>query len=228
MNSDYFKLPWHKKITFVIISFFKNLLSGIKTFCIGFLKFIRNVFVASIKGIKSFFTNFFNGDIITKLSYFILGIAHIFRGQVVRGILYFVLEVLFILFMVFFGDNYLSMFFENMFTGGNVGRVETTDFWNEELGIYDKLLGDNSFIIILYGVLTLLVIVFFLIIHNSVTNQSYQLQKLKENGKKPVNFKKDLSELFDNKFHFTLLAIPILGLLIFTISKNKRFEDSLK
>ena len=37
------------------------------------------------------------------------------------------------------------MFLENLLTGGNVGRVEThvSDVWNEELGEYVKVAGDN-------------------------------------------------------------------------------------
>ena len=80
-----------------------------------------------------------------------MGIGHIFRGQIVRGIFYLLLEVGFILYMVFFGGNYFVMCLENMFTGGNVGRVETTveDVWNEELGEFVKVSGDNSFLIIM-------------------------------------------------------------------------------
>ena len=217
MDLDYFKLPWYKKVLYVILNFLKGLYKGFVQFWKALFKLSKSATLKTIKGIKGFFANFFHGNLISKTSYFILGFGHIFRGQVVRGISYFALEVLFILYMIFFGGNYLSMFFENMFTGGNVGRIETSDFWNEQLGIYDKLLGDNSFHIILYGVLTFVVIGFFMIIYFGSIKQSYQLQELKTKGKRPNNLIKDINELFDNKFHFTLLAVPMIGLLIFTI-----------
>lgn len=217
MDLNYFKLPWYKKILYKISHFFKGIGKGFINFWIslakGFLEIIKKIG----KSIKNFGISFYKGNIVTKLSYIFLGLGHIFRGQIVRGIIYFVLEIGFIAFMMLFGENYLSMFFKNIFTGGNIGLVETHDFWNEELGIYDKMTGDNSFHIILYGVLSLCIIVFFVMIYLNATIESYELEQNKIIGKKADNFKKDVNNLLDNRFHITLLAIPMLGLLMFTI-----------
>ena len=72
--------------------------------------------------------------------------------QVIRGCVYLAVQILFILYMVFFGGNYIILFFENFFTGGNVGRIETyvSNEWDYELSEYKKVPGDNSFHIILY------------------------------------------------------------------------------
>lgn len=217
MDLNYFRLPWYKKITYNLSKFFKSFGQGFVEFWCNLFKIIAKFFVGCAKGVKDFALNFYHGDLLTKISYFFLGIGHFFRGQKVRGIFYFLLELLFILYISLFGGRYLVMFLENMFSGGNVGRVETSDFWNDEEGIWDKLTGDNSFHIVLYGVLTLLAIIFFFMVYFAATRESYELEQIKIIGKKPDNFKKDVNNLLDNKFHLTLLSIPMIGLLIFTI-----------
>ena len=221
MSLDKYRLPWYKKFIFAIGRFFANL--G-KKFGIGFAGFFVNIYrtLASLVKkaglfLKDYFVNFVRGNALTKVSYFFLGFGHLFRGQVVRGIIYSVLQILFILCMIFFGGKYLGMFFQNFFTGGNIGVNETHDFWNDELGIYDKVMGDNSFHIILYGILTMFIILFFLAVYFIQAKESYQLEQYKIIGKKPDGFKKDISNLLDSKFHLTLLALPMIGLFVFTI-----------
>lgn len=145
-----------------------------------------------------------------------MGAGHITRGQTVRGIVYLLTEAAYIAFMVLFGGNFLSMFFENFFTGGNVGRVETAIRENE-LGLEVKVAGDNSFHIILYGILTLFITAFFVLLWVSSVRESYRLQKLKEQGKKPNDFCRDVAAFLDDKFHITLLALPFVGLFLFTV-----------
>ena len=110
--------------------------------------------------VKDFFTSFAEGDATTKASYLVMGLGHLRRGQVARGLIYLTAQLLFILYTTLFGGRYLAMFFENLFTGGNVGRTEThvSDIWDEELGEFVKVAGDNSFHIVLYGILSVFVI----------------------------------------------------------------------
>lgn len=217
MDFEIYKYSAFKRFLIRVGRFFKGLGTGFVNFFINLGKLFVSLFVKLFAAIKSFGLNFVKGNILTKASYLIMGLSHFFRGQIVRGFIYLILEVGFICYMVFFGGNYLSMFFQNFFGGGNIGRVETSDFWNEELGIYDKLPGDNSFHIILYGILTLFVILFFIMTYFQVTKESYDLEQNTIIGKKPVNFKRDVNNLLDNKFHITLLSIPMIGLFMFTI-----------
>lgn len=217
MDLSYYRMSPTQRFIHKISSFFKNLGKNIAGFFVNIFKCIIAFFVNIGHGCKEFAKNFIFGDALTKASHFIIGLSHLFRGQIVRGIVYLFLEVAFIVYMIMFGGNYLSMFFENFFSGGNVGRIETSDFWNEELGAYDKIVGDNSFLIFLYGILTLFVIVFFLICYVNATRESYELEQYYIIGKKPKNFKSDVGSLLDNKFHITLLSLPMVGLFFFTI-----------
>ena len=169
--------------------------------------------------VKQYFSNFVHGNIQTKLAYLLMGVGHIGRGQTARGIIYLMLEALFVLYMVFFGGHYLGMFFENFFTGGNVGRVEThvSGVWDPELGEYVKIAGDNSFHIVLYGILSLFVLLFFAITYFRSVRENYDLEEAAIIGRRPDGIRRDIARLGDGKFHVTLLSLPMVGLFFFTI-----------
>ena len=217
MDLGYYKMTPSQRVKHKISGFFKNIGKGFAGFFIRIFKAVIGFFTSIGRGVKEFALNFWHGDALTKSSHLFIGLSHLFRGQVVRGIMYLALEAAFIAYMVLFGGNYLAMCFENLLGGGNIGRVETQDFWNEEEGFYDKLIGDNSFLILLYGILTLFVILFFVICYISATRESYKLEQYYIIGKKPISFKGDIGNLLDNKFHITLLSLPMVGLFMFTI-----------
>ena len=217
MDLSYYQLTTAQKIKRKVSTFFKNLGSGIAGFFVRIFKAVIGVFLGIGKGFKEFGLNFWHGDALTKSSHFVLGLSHLFRGQIVRGIIYMLLEAAFIGYMILFGGNYLAMCFENFLGGGNIGRTETHNFWNDDLGYYDKVAGDNSFLILLYGILTLFVIIFFIMLYISATKESYNLEQYYIIGKKPQDIKGDIGHLLDNKFHITLLSLPIVGLFIFTV-----------
>ncbi len=169
--------------------------------------------------ISDFFAHFREGDALTRASYAVMGLGHLFRGQVGRGVIYLSLQILFILFMVLFGGRYLSLFFENFFTGGPVGRVEThvSDVWDPDLGEFVKVAGDNSFHILLYGILSLLVAGIFFLIYLRSVKEAFALEELSIIGRRPDGLRRDLTRLLDDRFHITLLSLPLLGLLVFTV-----------
>ena len=111
----------------------------------GFFKAIFKAIVGFFtgigKGVANYGKTFVKGDWATKLSYLIFGIGDIHKGKYYKGILYFLSEVLYILYMVFFGWTYLKDF-------GTLGTVETT-YKND--GIFQTpVYGDNSMLILLY------------------------------------------------------------------------------
>lgn len=168
---------------------------------------------------RQFFVGLKDGDLLTKCSYLVMGAGHIFRGQLAKGILYLATQAAYILYIVKFGGRYLSMFFENFFTGGTVGRVETqiSDVWDEELGQYVKIVGDNSFHIVLYGILSVLITLIFATIYLNSVKESYALEELSDIGAPIPTAKQTIGGLLDKNFHLTLLSLPLLGLLAFTV-----------
>ena len=180
---------------------------------------IRGFLRRRVRAVRGYFARFREGDGVTRASYLIMGLAHLLRGQVARGILYFGAQALFIAYMVTFGGSYLGMFFENFFTGGPLGRVETSvsDVWDPALGEYVKIAGDNSFHVLLYGVLSILVTLFFLSLYARSTREAYELEEASIIGRRPDGLRQDIARLGDSRFHLTLLSLPMAGLLFFTV-----------
>ena len=50
-----------------------------------------------------------------------------------------------------------------------------------------------------------------------VVSSNYQLQKIREAGKKTNNFVQDINVYLNEKFYVTLLTLPVLGVVVFTI-----------
>ncbi|MCD8026918.1 MAG: sugar ABC transporter permease [Clostridiales bacterium] len=175
-----------------------------KAFGRGFVKF----FVGIGKGFRNYGTNFVKGDWATKLSYIIFGFGDFHKGKYYKGILYFLTEVLYILYMIFFGWGYLCKF-------PTLGTVETYTYMD---GIIPKTVyGDNSMLILLYSVLTIVITVAMLAMYISNTKDAYKMEQLRAEGKTPTSFKTDIKEFMDGKYHITMLSFPVLLIGIFNI-----------
>ncbi len=201
------------------VRFGRSFVAGVKAAPRRILGGIGGFFRRRAEGVRGFFRRLREGDGITRLSYLVMGAGHMRRGQLMRGLLYLAAEVLFTLYMIFFGGNYLVLFFENFFTGGPIGRVETSisGEWDPDLGEYVKIPGDNSFHIVLYGILSLFVVLFFVLVYLRSTREAYDLEEAVLIGRHPDGFRRDLSRLGDGQFHLTLLSLPMVGLFFFTV-----------
>ena len=147
---------------------------------------------------------FHEGDWKTRLSYLVMGAGSFARGQWGRGLLFFLFQTVFNLYMVNFGCAYLGKL-------NTLGTIET--YKEGRKTVY----GDNSFFILLYGVLTLFFIAAFLYTWRVNIKQNRISQKILASGKKLKTTKDDLRSLADEQFHKTLLALPTLGVFVFTI-----------
>ena len=187
-----------KKFIFSIPGFFKKLGKGIwnkvKGFAIGFVQFFRDLFLT-----------FKNGDYKTKVSYFIMGFGSVMRGQILRGILFFLMEVVFIWYMIATGGYYVG----KLNSLGTTQPIQTVDG--------TVVPGDNSFKILLYGVLTLFFIAAFIYTWYLNVKQNRINEQIIKDGKKLASSGDDLRSLVDKNFNATLLALPTLGIIIFTV-----------
>lgn len=215
--SEYYAMNSAQKLLY-------NLKKGILGFPKAFVSFFGNLFRGLgrfgknlAKGIGRYLAGFAAGDLRTKGSYIIMGLGHIGRGQTARGILYLVLQILFNLYMIGFGAPILGKFFYGFFTGGTIGNVPMTEVWDENLQDFVRNTPDNSFKVLLYGILTIIVIALFLALYFSSVRQSRKLEAMKKAGLRPTDLKADVADLMDNRFHVTLLSLPMLGLFVFTV-----------
>ena len=153
-----------------------------------------------------------DGSAVTRVSFVFMGFGYISRGQFVKGALYFLTQAAFLLFMIFFGGRYIAHLFS-----GDLGTKLSGEVWNENLQIFEKVRGDNSFLILLYGVVSLVLVGFFLVIWAMNINGSYENDLRIRRGESVRSLKEDLHILLNEKFHLPLLALPFLGLMIFTV-----------
>lgn len=169
---------------------------------------IVKFFVCVGKGFKNYGTTFVKGDWATKLSYIIFGVGDLSKGKYYKGILYFLLEALYILYMVFFGGQYIA----------KVGTLGTVKSHIEYVGRAPKtVLGDNSMLILLYSVLTIVITIIFFVIYISNIKDAYKHQQMRAEGKKPSTLKEDVRDFLDGKYHITLLSFPTLLIGVFNI-----------
>ena len=194
----------------IILGFLKNLPANILKGIINIGKGIALFFYTIFAGIGKFFSILIKGDFRTKFSFLIMGFGNAFRGQIVRGFLYLAIQLCYFMFMINFGWDYLK----NIKSLGNVAMGETFD---ESQGIYIMSEGDNSMKILLFSVVTLVISFAFLIFYCSNVFSSYKAQKLQENGKTLPKFKDDVKALFNEKYHITLLSLPTIMVISFTV-----------
>jgi len=161
---------------------------------------------------KGVFSAFRNGSNATRLSFFVMGGGQLLRKQYVKGVIYLSLQILFFAYLFGFGGNYLLHFFS-----GNLGTNVSGERWNEQLQIFEKVVGDNSFLILLYGVMTLVLIAAFFIVWAMNVKGSYENDLRIREGKELMSFRDDLKSLANEKLYAPLLIIPFIGLLIFTV-----------
>ena len=201
---DYLKLTGFSKLGYKLKKFF----TGIPGRLAGALKGLGLWFVKLFRGIGSALADlgstFVHGDWKTKLSYLVMGFGSCARGQWGRGILFFLFQTVFNLYMVNFGVAYLGKL-------NTLGTIET--YLVGRKTVY----GDNSFFILLYGVLTLFFVLAFLYTWYMNVKQNRVSEQILKSGKKLKSTKDDLKSLMDEQFHKTLLALPTLGVTVFTI-----------
>jgi arabinogalactan oligomer/maltooligosaccharide transport system permease protein len=160
---------------------------------------------------RNFITIFTKGDVFSKLSYLVCGAANMRHGQIIKGILFFLLEVAYIVFMVLRGGHMLR---DLTTLGDNLQGMQ----FNEALGIYEMQQGDNSMLILLSGVVALVVTLSFASVWLFSIFSGENARKRQAEGKHVNNFLQDVKSLTNENVRFLLLAIPVIGLLVFTVT----------
>ena len=201
---DYLRLSKPQKFLHGLKKFFFGLpgklagaLKGLLLWAAGLVKSIGRFLADLVR-------TYVQGDWKTKVSYTIMGFGSAARGQWMRGILFFLFQTVFNLYTWFFGRTYLGKLV-------TLGTVETAK--KGRVTVY----GDNSFLILLYGVLTIFFIAAFLYTWYVNIKQNKLSEMVLKSGRKLKSAKDDLASLLDTQFHKTLLALPTLGVTVFTI-----------
>ncbi|MDE7168496.1 MAG: sugar ABC transporter permease [Clostridia bacterium] len=201
--------PWGK-FWFNFKSFFKRLPSSFVAFFKAIPKKLYKLWLAFAGIFINIGKAAKDGDWKTRTSFGIMGFGLLARKQYLKGILYLVFEILFVLYMVFFGWKYLAQ----MGTLGVMGQVEE---WDPALGAYVTKVYDNSLLILLYSLLTIFIMVAFVYMWYQNVKGNLLSQQFTEAHLALPTSKDDIKSYANENYHKTLLSIPLLGLVIFTI-----------
>ena len=155
--------------------------------------------------IKEIGTTFTQGSWQTRVSYVIPGLGQILRGQIARGLMFLLIEggLLFYIFAV--GAPYLADF----------STLGTKKSGYNDYGIMTY--GDNSFFILLYGLLAITAVFLVILVWRINLKQNMKTDKLIREGRVVPTNKQDLHSLIDSNFDKTLLALPVIGIFVFTV-----------
>lgn len=161
--------------------------------------------MAPVRDCKEIGQTFAHGDWKTKVSFLIMGFGPLMRGQILRGIAFLASEIAFIWYMVAFGAKYLK----------DIGTLGTVQGGFDENYIYTY--GDNSFFILLFGVLSLFLIVLFIYMWRLNVRVNMNEEKRLKEGRALATVKQDFRSLLDENFDKTLLALPVTGVFLFIL-----------
>jgi arabinogalactan oligomer/maltooligosaccharide transport system permease protein len=153
---------------------------------------------------------FKKGDLATKLSFVLMGSANFANKQWLKGIIFIVSQVSFIAWFIRNGFHALLML-------QTLGTQKQGLVYNEALGIDILQKGDNSMLLLLFGIASLLVCALLICLYIINLKSARHLYELKQQGRKVPTTREDLHSLVNERFHATLMTIPLIGVLFFTI-----------
>ncbi|MDO4565253.1 MAG: sugar ABC transporter permease [Clostridia bacterium] len=214
-------MPNLTDLEYLRLNRFQKALHKIGRFFAAIPRWFLSLFIAIWNKLKGFgiaiknqvldiILTFKNGSWKTRVSFFIMGFGNLARGQILRGLLFFIFQVVFIFYMVVSGGHWLSKF-------GTLGDVGSGRVYDPILDTYVLEAGDDSFKILLYGLLTIIFIIALVYTWRLNVKQNRIADEIIASGKKLKSGKDDIKSLTDDYFHKTLLALPVAGIVIFTV-----------
>ena len=207
---QYLSLSKPKRILVDIGNFFKGI-------GLGFVNFFKSIPEKLMKLGKTISIPFKTlgeamkyGTWFTRANFLIFGFSQLFHKEVARGILYLLYEVAYIWFLAVVGVPYLSKL-------GTLGTFSTaSQYFDPASSPITIPGGDDSFGILLYSIVTIIlggifVVLWYLSIRDAKSLQdNIAVGRYSKNGQ----FFKDLT---DKSYQNLLLAVPLVGLVGFTV-----------
>ena len=207
---EYLRLAKGQKFLYKFVSFFAAIPQAIGNIFLGIGRFFQTLGAGIGREFSEIFSTFARGDWKTKLSFLIMGFGSLARGQVLRGLMFLLFEIVFLFYMITAGGYWLGM----LPSLGNLGPHMEYD---AVLDTHYPVYGDNSFKIMLYGVLTVFFIIAFIYTWRLNVKQNRISEDILRAGGKLKRSGDDLRSLVDEQFYKTLLALPLTGILVFTV-----------
>lgn len=171
---------------------------------------ISGFFAVIARFFSEFGTAMAKGDVFVKLSLLWWGAGYFRRKQYVKAILMTLLEIAVIAFTLNFAMAYVPKF-------GTLGTVQAEQVFNMQTMQTEWNDYDNSFMILLFSLFSFVIWFAAAVVCMRNVVNAYELQMQAQRGKHINTFVEDLREYLDKKFHITLLSLPVLGIVVFTL-----------
>lgn len=171
------------------------------------------------------------GGFETKLSMLIMGFGNMMHKQAAKGLVFLAVEVLYLVFMVMSGFHCLAML-------PSLGTKEQQEVWNETLQIYEYIQGDNSVLILLYGVATIMVTILMACAWVCALKSAYKAECLDKQGVHLPTFQEDLKTLLHENiqkllmtpsliFIFGLTVLPLIFMICMAFTNYSKIDNHL-
>ena len=153
------------------------------------------------------------GGPVVWLSCLIMGLGNIVAGQIIKGLIFLLIEAAFVCYMFIIPKGGLHWLKELP----GLGTVDKEMVLNEETGVYDYVMHDQSWLLLLWGVITCFIIVAFVVFWQASVRSGNLALRAKRSKKHVKSFVEDIKALFDENIHKLLMFFPFMTLVIFTI-----------
>ncbi len=152
------------------------------------------------------------GGPVVWASCLVMGLGNFAAGQILKGLIFLAIEIGFFAYMFIpnGGIHWLSLL-------PSLGDQETQEIWSDELGHYVYIKGDNSQLILLYAVATLVAMVVFAVVWRASVRSGFLWLTAKRSGEKVNSLWDDMKALLDENIHKLLMIGPFSMLTVFTI-----------
>ena len=150
------------------------------------------------------------GGIETKLSMLLMGFGNFVHKQKIKGLLYLAVEVAYIVFMAVSGVGCLKML-------GSLGSAPQKEVWDEANQVYLYTQGDQSVLILLYGVATMLLTLVMVWAWRDALRSAFQAECLDKEGRHVNTFAEDLKSLLHENLHRLLMTPPMIFIFALTV-----------
>ena len=143
-----------------------------------------------------------NGNTNVFASALCMGVGQLMYKQWVKGILFLLMQIGFVAFFALYGGKALAGFF-------TLGTVQTNPWYGIE--------GDNSVTMLIMGIFAFIILFLYFAIYWINLRDVRKTQQRTEGGAKPLTIREETRTLLDSNFHMTALALPIVGVCVFSI-----------
>ena len=210
---QYLSLTKGQRFVVNVGNFFKGLGKGFVNFFKGIPYKLMKLWHQITAPFMTLYDAWRKGSWMVRMNFGIFGFYQITHREIARGVLYLLYEIVFIWFLAVMGIPYLSKL-------GTLGTFSTSSMYlvDPTYGVADGAFksGDTSFTILLYSLVTIFLAGIFVVLWYFSIRDAKSLQDNIAVGRLSKN-SQFFKDLLDSKYHTVLLAVPLVGLVMFTV-----------